>query len=135
MGPADIAIIAVVAVIVVMAVVRLVGTTKGTRDCCSGAKKGAASGGRSFPAVEVADKDESHYPYAAELGIGGMSCEHCAAAVTNALDSLDGAWATVELAGGHATCAPRRPSPSRPAAGSSSRPATASSPSARPDSR
>ena len=85
-----------------MAVVRLVGTTKGTRDCCSGAKKGAASGGRSFPAVEVADKDESHYPYAAELGIGGMSCEHCVAAVTNALDSLDGAWATVELAGGHA---------------------------------
>ena len=45
MGPADIAIIAVVAVIVVVAVVRLVGTTKGTRDCCSGAKKGAASGG------------------------------------------------------------------------------------------
>ena len=98
MGPADIAIIAVVAVIVVVAVVRLVGTTKGTRDCCSGAKKGVASGGRSFSAVEVADKDESHYPYAAELGIGGMSCEHCVAAVTNALDSLDGAWAT----GGHA---------------------------------
>ena len=102
MGPADIAIIVIVAVIVVVAVVRLVGTTKGTRDCCSGAKKGAASGGRSFPAVEVADKDESHYPYAAELGIGGMSCERCVAAVTNALDSLEGAWATVELAGGHA---------------------------------
>lgn len=62
MGPADIAIIAVVAVIVVVAVVRLVGTTKGTRDCCSGAKKGVASGGRSFPAVEVADKDESTTP-------------------------------------------------------------------------
>lgn len=103
MGPADIAIIAVIAVIVVVAVVRLVGTTKGTRDCCSGAKKGAACGGRSFPAVEVADKDESHYPYAAELGIGGMSCEHCVAAVTNALDSLDGRLGhRIELAGGHA---------------------------------
>ena len=109
MGPADIAIIAVVAVIVVVAVVRLVGTTKGTRDCCSGAKKGVASGGRSFPAVEVADKDESHYPYAAELGIGGMSCEHCVAAVTAALDSLPGAWAEVTLAGGQARLRAKRP--------------------------
>ena len=102
MGPVDILIIAVVAVVLVIAVVRFVGTTTGKRDCCSGAKKGSASAGKSFPAVEVADKDESHYPYSAELGVGGMSCEHCAAAVTNALDSIEGVWATVELTGGQA---------------------------------
>ena len=102
MGPTDIVIIAAVLIVFVVATIRMAGTATGKRDCCSGAKKGTACGGRSFPAVEVADKDESHYPYAAELGIGGMSCEHCVAAVTNALDSLDGAWATVELAGGHA---------------------------------
>lgn len=103
MGPVDIAIVAVVAVVVVVALVRFVGTTRGTRDCCSGAKKGGvAAGARAFPKVEIADKDESHYPYAADLEIGGMSCEHCVAAVTNALESVDGVWATVELAGGRA---------------------------------
>ena len=69
----------------------------------------AEPGGRSFPAVEVADKDESHYPYAVELGIGGMSCEHCVAAVTAALDSLPGAWAEVTLAGGQARLRAKRP--------------------------
>lgn len=110
MGPADIAIVGIVAVIVLVAVVRLVGTAKGTRDCCSGAKKGASgAAAKSYPAVEVADTDESHYPYAAELEVGGMSCEHCVSAVTNALDSLDGVWATVELAGGRAHVRSKQP--------------------------
>lgn len=110
MGPADIAIVGIVAVIVLVAVVRLVGTAKGTRDCCSGAKKGASgAAAKSYPAVEVADTDESHYPYAAELEVGGMSCEHCVSAVTNALDSLDGVWATVELAGSRAHVRSKRP--------------------------
>lgn len=100
MDPVDIAIVAVVAVVVVVAVVRFVGTTRGTRDCCSGAKKGGAGSAKAFPKVEISDRDESHYPYEAELEVGGMSCEHCMAAVTNALESVDGVWATVELAGG-----------------------------------
>lgn len=102
MGPVDIAIVVIVAAVVIAAAVRLVGTTRGTRDCCSGAKKGGAAVGKSFPAVEIVDKDESHYPYVADLEVGGMSCEHCVATVTNALDSIEGTWATVELAGGRA---------------------------------
>ena len=46
--------------------------------------------------VEVADTDEAHYPYAAELIIGGMSCEGCARNVENALNALEGTWARVD---------------------------------------
>ena len=74
-------------------------TATGTRDCCSGAKK---STGKQFRARSIDDKDESHYPYQADLEIGGMSCEHCVENVTCALDSVDGTWATVSLAGGRA---------------------------------
>ena len=110
MNPMDIAIIVVVAAIVVVAVVRMVGTATGKRDCCSGdVKNPGASGGKKFAAADVADKDPAHYPYTAELGIGGMSCEHCVAAVTNALDSLEGTWAEVTLAGGRAVVRAKAP--------------------------
>ena len=41
---------------------------------------------------------QSHYPYREELLIGGMSCDGCARNVTNALNALDGVWATVTYA-------------------------------------
>ena len=90
MKPIDIILILVVVVILVIAIRRFVGTATGTRDCCSGAKK---SLGKQFRARTIDDKDESRYPYQADLEIGGMSCE---------LDSVDGTWATVSLTGGHA---------------------------------
>lgn len=107
----DIVIIAVVLVIVVIAAVRYAGSVSGKRDCCSGEVKdqGAAGAGESFAAVEVADKDESHYPYSAELTVGGMTCEHCVAAVERALDSLPGTWAQVSLAGGRARVLAKAP--------------------------
>ena len=86
-------IIAVVAAIVVLGVRRIVGTAAGTRDCCSGDRKG----GRAFRSARVRDRDESHYPYGADLRISGMSCERCAAHVTRALNSVAGTWATVDL--------------------------------------
>ena len=101
MGIADIVIIVAVAALFVVAAVRFLGTATGKRDCCSGAAKGGgAPAGKKFKLVEVTDTDPAHYPYEAELGIGGMSCEHCVAAVTAALDSLPSAWAEVTLAGG-----------------------------------
>ena len=48
--------------------------------------------------VVVADVDESHYPYSDELLIGGMSCDGCAHNVENALNALNGVWATVTFA-------------------------------------
>lgn len=103
MGPVDVIILLVVLVLVVVAAVRFAGTASGKRDCCSGkAKDPGAAHGKKFAAREVEDKDESHYPYAADLTVGGMTCEKCVEHVTAALDSLDGTWAQVTLAGGRA---------------------------------
>ncbi len=47
--------------------------------------------------VRVADRDISHYPYAAELSISGMTCARCALRVENSLNSIQGVWAQVDL--------------------------------------
>ena len=47
--------------------------------------------------VPVADRNKSHYPYALSLQIGGMTCANCARRVENALNSLDGVWASVDI--------------------------------------
>lgn len=99
MKPIDVILVAAVVAILAVAIRRFVGTATGTRDCCSGAKKSA---GKQFRARTIEDTDENHYPYQADLEIGGMSCEHCVDSVTRALDSIDGTWATVSLAGGRA---------------------------------
>lgn len=46
----------------------------------------------------MVDTDASHYPYSDELLIGGMSCDGCVQNVANALNALDGVWATVTYA-------------------------------------
>ncbi len=105
MNTADIVIVVIVAAVVAVAVWRFVGTATGRRDCCSGdVKEPGAGGAAKVPVapVEVTDTDESHYAHEALLGIGGMSCEHCVAAVTAALNSIPGTWATVRLQGGGA---------------------------------
>ena len=45
----------------------------------------------------VEDTDESHYPYSYVLSVDGMKCSGCAANVENALNSLNGVWARVNL--------------------------------------
>ncbi|MBQ8081442.1 MAG: heavy-metal-associated domain-containing protein, partial [Clostridia bacterium] len=47
--------------------------------------------------VGVADHNHAHYPYEAMLDIGGMTCENCARKVQNALNRLDGVWASVSI--------------------------------------
>lgn len=59
--------------------------------------------------VVVVDTDASHYPYSDELLIGGMSCEGCAQNVANALNALDGVWATVTYADHTARVRSKRP--------------------------
>ena len=49
---------------------------------------------RIFPA----DRSRGHYPYRVILSIGGMTCENCAVRVENALNSLPGTWAKVDIA-------------------------------------
>lgn len=47
--------------------------------------------------IKVTDKDKSHYPYTVKLKIDGMTCGNCVTRVENALNRLDGVWATVDL--------------------------------------
>ena len=47
----------------------------------------------------AADKNPAHYPYQAEMEIGGMTCENCAIKTANALNSLPGTWAKVSFEG------------------------------------
>ena len=45
----------------------------------------------------ISDCNPSHYPYTVTLAIGGMTCENCARKVENALNRLDGTWASVSI--------------------------------------
>ena len=106
MNPTDIVIVAVVAVLFVFAARRAFGTATGKRDCCSGDARDAT---RDFPRVAIADTDESHYPHRADYAVSGMSCARCAQRVTNALDSVPGTWATVDLDAGVAHVLSKEP--------------------------
>lgn len=58
--------------------------------CCGGS-------GEAVHKMRVSDRDPAHYQYAEQLNIGGMHCKSCAIRVQNALNSLDGVYATVDL--------------------------------------
>lgn len=89
LNPANLIVLAVIAVGMFFGLRRIAASTHG-KSCCS---DGAS--GKKAKRVVVADTDESHYPYREELLIGSMSCDGCAQNVANALDALDGIWATV----------------------------------------
>lgn len=59
--------------------------------CCG------AGGGPGEKKVKVADRNADHYPYQAVAVIDGMVCGNCATRVENALNSMDGVWAKVDL--------------------------------------
>ena len=47
--------------------------------------------------IKVQDRDLSHYPYEKALEIRGMTCSNCVTHVQNALNSLNGVYAKVDL--------------------------------------
>ena len=92
LNPANLIVLAVIAVGMFFGLRRIAASTHG-ESCCSDSVSG-----KKAKRVVVADTDESHYPYREELLIGGMSCDGCAQNVANALNALDGVWATVTYA-------------------------------------
>ncbi len=48
--------------------------------------------------IRVADRNASHYTHCYRLTVDGMHCSNCVRHVENALNALDGVWATVNLA-------------------------------------
>ena len=101
--PANIVVLAVIAVGLFFGFRRIAASTRG-KSCCSDGVSG-----KKAKRVAVADTDESHYPYFDELLIGGMSCDGCAQNVENALNALDGVWATVTYADHTARVRSKRP--------------------------
>ena len=92
LNPANLIVLAVIAVGMFFGLRRIAASTHG-KSCCS---DGAS--GKKGKKVVVVDTDPSHYPYSDELIIGGMSCDGCARNVENALNALNGVWATVTFA-------------------------------------
>ena len=92
LNPANLIVLAGIAVGMFFGLRRIVASTHG-KSCCSD-----GTSGKKAKKVVVADTDASHYPYTDELLIGGMSCDGCAQSVANALNALDGVWATVTYA-------------------------------------
>ena len=103
LNPANLIVLAVIVVGMFFGLRRIVASTHG-KSCCS---DGAS--GKKAKKVVVTDTDPSHYPYSDELLNGGMSCDGCARNVTNALNALDGVWATVTYADHTARVRSKRP--------------------------
>ena len=62
-----------------------------TSGCCGAGGEGTVKKRR------VSDRNKAHYPYTKILKIAGMSCGNCANRGENALNALDGVWASVDL--------------------------------------
>lgn len=102
MNIVNIIIVLIVAAIVVFGSISYIKKLKKGGDCCPEHEEATKS-------VKVKDRDKSHYPYEAKLAIEGMSCNNCVRNVENALNALDGTWATVSLEDNMATVLLKNP--------------------------
>lgn len=93
----------IIAVVVVAATLIIRGyiTRGGRGDCCGGADVVRTRGPK--------DKDASHYAFAYDVTVDGMSCDACAKRVANAFNSLDGTMAEVDLGTGIAHVRTKEP--------------------------
>ncbi len=98
----NIIIVLIVAAIVVFGSINYIKKLKKGGDCCPEHEEATKS-------VKVKDRDKSHYPYEAKLAIDGMSCNNCVRNVENALNALDGTWASVSLEDNMATVLLKNP--------------------------
>ena len=98
----NIIIVLIVAAIVVFGSISYIKKLKKGGDCCPEHEEATKS-------IKVKDRDKSHYPYEAKLAIDGMSCNNCVRNVENALNALDGTWATVSLEDNMATVLLKNP--------------------------
>lgn len=81
----------IVLVLVAIAVLSVMSYVKKLRSGCCGASD------EKVKRVRVADRDKSHYPYSVVLTVDGMVCGNCAARVENALNALEGVWASADV--------------------------------------
>ena len=91
---ADMLLVVILGVAVVLAFLVARRRARQGSECCGTREEAPVR-------LRVQDRDKTHYPYATELAIGGMTCENCAIKVENALNGLPGVWATASI-GTHA---------------------------------
>ena len=103
LNPANLIVLAVIAVGMFFGLHHIHTSTHAKNSCTDCTRK------KKKKKVVVVDTDASHYPYSDELLIGGMSCDGCAQNVANALNALDGVWATVTYADHTARVRSKRP--------------------------
>ena len=86
----SILIIAALVLIILFAIKSVIHRIRHGSACC---------GERDAPQkkVKVKDKNKAHYPFQYILTVDGMHCSNCTRHVENALNSLDGIWATADL--------------------------------------
>ena len=90
----NVIIVLAVAAVVLLAARRYLRTLR-RGGCGCGCSGGDAGSHVARPTVP--DTNEDHYPYAVDLTVEGMRCDHCLAAVETALDGLGGVWARASL--------------------------------------
>lgn len=81
-------------VILILIIVCIIGIKSYAKKLASGC---CGTAGEKVKKKKVEDRNESHYPYMAELKIDGMVCGNCANRVENRLNELNGVWASVDL--------------------------------------
>lgn len=94
----------IVVILILVAVFGIRSYTKTLKQGCCG-----SGNGETVKKVKVSDKDKSHYSYTRYLQIDGMVCKNCANRVENALNTLDGVWASIDLSTKTATVRMKQP--------------------------
>lgn len=94
----------IVVILVLICIFSLKSYLKKLRGGCCG-----AGGDGPEKKVKVADRNKEHYPYQATAEIDGMVCGNCATRVENALNSIDGVWAKVDLSKKQAAILSKQP--------------------------
>ncbi len=68
----------------------------GIRSTVKRASSGCCGAGEKVRRIRPSDPDRSHYPFEAEIAVDGMMCGGCETKVSNALNQLNGVYATAD---------------------------------------
>lgn len=82
---------------IIVSVIIAAAVILGVRSIRKRAVSGCCGGGDAVAKVKVSDHNLSHYPYDVLMQVDGMHCANCARRVENALNSLEGVFAAVDL--------------------------------------
>lgn len=94
----------IIVILVLICIFSVKSYLKKLRGGCCG-----AGGDGPEKKMKVADRNEANYPYRSVAQIDGMVCGNCATRVENALNSMDGIWAKVDLSRKQATILSKTP--------------------------